>query len=125
MTATRLAWVFIDAPPELHDAAQAFWTRVLGEQPLGHGGEGELALFPTPVAVRVGLQRIGDEDAGRVHLDLSADDVEAEAERLEGMGATRVRDLEDHVIMRDPAGVLFCVVPSRWASDAPLPPLDG
>ena len=125
MTATRLAWVFIDAPPEVHEVSQAFWTRVLGEQPVGYGAEGELELFPTPLPVRVGLQRIGHGDAGRVHVDLSADDVWAEADRLEGMGATRVRDLQDHVILQDPAGVLFCVVPSRWASDAPLPPPEG
>lgn len=121
MAATRLAWVFLDVPPDAHDAARLFWARVLGEQPVQDPDDVDYAFFPTPLAVRVGLQRIGDVDAGRVHLDLAADDVDAEARRLEDLGATRVRDVDDHVILRDPAGLLICVVPARWAPDAPLP----
>lgn len=49
----------------------------------------------------------------RVHLDLYADDQEAEVERLLKLGATLVRAHEegtDYVILSDPEGNHFCVV---------------
>ena len=51
----------------------------------------------------------------RLHLDLVVDDVESEAARPEGLGATRVRaePFEEHghrwVAMTDPEGNEFCV----------------
>jgi hypothetical protein len=49
-----------------------------------------------------------------IHLDLAVDDVEAEVERLEGLGATvaerKVDELGNRfVVMRDPEGNGFCV----------------
>jgi hypothetical protein len=55
------------------------------------------------------VQGVG-EDRGRIHLDLETDNVEAEVRRLEALGAERVRQVKTWWIMRDPAGVLFCVV---------------
>ena len=51
----------------------------------------------------------------RIHLDLYADDQEAEVARLEGLGARRVKwDKRpadaDYVVMEDPEGTRFCVV---------------
>ena len=46
----------------------------------------------------------------RVHLDLSATDREAEAERLVGLGAT-VRDrYTDRLVLADPEGNELCLV---------------
>ncbi|MFJ9153224.1 VOC family protein [Streptomyces sp. NPDC102270] len=46
----------------------------------------------------------------RVHLDLSATNREAEAERLVGWGA-RVRDrYADHLVLADPEANEFCIV---------------
>jgi hypothetical protein len=47
----------------------------------------------------------------RVHLDVHTDDLEAEVARLERLGAERVRRVHRWWIMRDPAGLLFCVIP--------------
>ena len=52
-----------------------------------------------------------------IHLDLSTDDPETEAERLVGLGATlierkpsRIGDIEERfIVMRDPEGNGFCV----------------
>jgi hypothetical protein len=52
-----------------------------------------------------------------IHLDLSTDDPEKEAERLVGLGATlierkssRIGDIEERcIVMRDPEGNGFCV----------------
>jgi predicted enzyme related to lactoylglutathione lyase len=63
------------------------------------------------------LQRVPEPKAtkNRVHLDVVAPDVEAEVERLAGLGAERVEGgaYEEHgvawVQMRDPEGNEFCV----------------
>ncbi|MFE3031173.1 VOC family protein [Streptomyces canus] len=60
---------------------------------------------------RLWFQLVPEDKSGknRVHLDLSAPDVEAEAERLVGLGAT-VRDrFADHLVLADPEGNEFCV----------------
>jgi hypothetical protein len=53
-----------------------------------------------------------DDGASRVHLDIFTDDVDAEVERLERLGAQRVQQSHDWWIMRDPAGLPFCVIPA-------------
>ena len=54
----------------------------------------------------------------KIHLDLYADDQEAEVERLKGLGANEIhwdkRPTEaDYVIMADPEGNRFCVIDAR------------
>ena len=56
--------------------------------------------------------RLGDGEA-RVHLDIETDDVDAEGARLEALGATRVEHGRSSWVMRDPADLLFCVVPPQ------------
>ena len=46
----------------------------------------------------------------RVHLDLDAEDTEAEVERLVALGARRVQDYEGWVQLADPEGNEFCVM---------------
>ena len=46
----------------------------------------------------------------RVHLDIEADDVEAEVRRLERLGATRVGPVQTWYVMEAPTGQRFCVV---------------
>jgi hypothetical protein len=46
-----------------------------------------------------------------VHLDVHTSDLAAEVERLERLGARRVQQAHSWWVMRDPAGLLFCVVP--------------
>jgi Glyoxalase-like domain len=47
----------------------------------------------------------------RVHLDLRADDPEAEVERLTGLGATVLARYEGHIALADPEHNEFCVMP--------------
>jgi hypothetical protein len=49
----------------------------------------------------------------RVHLDLRADDISAEAERLVKLGATEVRRLEGWITLADPEDNEFDVLPMR------------
>jgi hypothetical protein len=50
----------------------------------------------------------------RVHLDIETDDIQAEVQRLEELGARRVERIERWWVMEAPTGQRFCVVrPSR------------
>ena len=48
----------------------------------------------------------------RVHLDLRAPDVTAEAQRLVALGAQVLGKVEDWVVLADPEGGEFCVQPA-------------
>ena len=52
----------------------------------------------------------------RVHLDFETDNVEAEARRLEALGARRQRFVEHWWVMEDPFGNEFCVLPRQQES---------
>ncbi len=47
----------------------------------------------------------------RVHLDIEADDIDAEVQRLEALGARRIGRLKSWCVMEAPTGHRFCVVP--------------
>jgi Glyoxalase-like domain len=103
--------VVIDVAADDHDRELEFWRSASGEPlprldyPEYHGsrlGQQHFALL---------IQHLG-EGVSRIHLDLYSDDVEAEVARLERLGAERVEKLNPWQVMRDPAGLLFCVVPA-------------
>jgi len=113
---SRLSQIVIDVPPGEHDRELAFWSAAVGQElaqgvkyPEYHGAAlpgQELGLL---------VQRLGD-GPGRVHLDIHTDDLAAEVARLEELGAERVQLVHAWWIMRDPAGMLFCVVPEPAGS---------
>jgi hypothetical protein len=49
----------------------------------------------------------------RVHLDIEADDLEAEVARLVALGARRIGRVESWIVMEAPTGQRFCVVQAR------------
>src|SRR6266496_6494597 len=66
-------------------------------------------------AVLAAVQRL-EEGQGGVHVDIHADDLAAEVARLEGLGAERVGRARSWWVLRDPAGLLFCVMPEPVGS---------
>ena len=63
------------------------------------------------------LQKVSHDS--RVHLDIEADDVDAEAQRLERLGARKVAFVKRWWVMEAPTGHRFCVVrPQRGDLDA-------
>jgi len=64
----------------------------------------------------VGLQEV-ETAAARVHLDIETDDVETEVARL-ALGARHVAHGRTWVVLRDPAGPVFCVTPAESPSFA-------
>ena len=57
----------------------------------------------------VEIQKV--DHPSRVHIDIEADDVEAEVARLEKLGAKRIASIREWVVLEAPTGQRFCVVP--------------
>ena len=88
-----------------------FWSEALGA-PARHSGDPRDPFIELPSAagdMHVELQRVNAP--GRYHLDLFAPNVDAEARRLEALGATKVKREESWWVMQAPTGHLFCVIP--------------
>jgi predicted enzyme related to lactoylglutathione lyase len=94
-----------------------FWAPALGYVSVGEFGS-YVALFPDGrPGTKLLLQRVDEPKTAknRMHLDIETPDIEAEATRLEALGARRVRPetLSEHgttwVLMEDPEGNEFCV----------------
>jgi hypothetical protein len=113
---SRLSKIVIDVPSAEHDRELAFWCAAIG-QPLAQNGRFPEYHGAALDGQETGLliQRLGQGPA-RVHLDIRTDDLAAEIARLEGLGAERVQQVHSWWIMRDPAGLLFCVVPEPAGS---------
>jgi predicted enzyme related to lactoylglutathione lyase len=106
----RLAGAFIDVPRADHERAVAFWTKALGKQPEVSEKFPDYAQFDdvTP-GLYFMVQATGD-DTRRVHLDFESEDRDADVARLIALGGKEVSRSHHWVVMRDPAGVTFCVV---------------
>jgi hypothetical protein len=100
----------IDVPSADFDAMRDFWAAALLAQPRVLDRYPEFTELHGAASVPdIGLQDIGT-GAPRVHLDIETDDVDAEVARLTALGAAEVARPHSWVILRDPGGLLFCVV---------------
>jgi len=98
-------------------ALAEFWEQALGVKRLGAAGNYVLLASPSGALPKVLLQQGSEPNVAknRMHLDIETTDVDAEVERLKGIGA---RCLEEQartehgrrwMIMVDPEGNEFCV----------------
>ena len=111
MHRSRINGILIDCKVDDIDAAARFWADALGRpiDPDHPGTRDDYVMLETPEGeISVQIQRVGHES--RIHLDIETDDVPAEVERLEKLGATIDRKMERWVVMRAPSGQRFCVV---------------
>ncbi|HXH80222.1 VOC family protein [Nocardioides sp.] len=111
MHRSRIAVVLIDHPEQSYDAAATFWAAAQGAQRQTDPEPPYESLARLPGNVALELQKTGSGTPPRIHLDLEADDVAAEVARLEGLGATVSERADGWVVMADPGGLVFCVVP--------------
>ena len=98
------------------DRMEAFYVAALGYEP-----EGAVAQYRSirPPKGESGpkliLQRVDEPKTvkNRLHMDVKSPDIEAEADRLEALGASRVRTYEEAgtswILMSDPEGNELCV----------------
>ena len=93
-----------------------FWAAATGYEVDGDLDDWASIVGEGDRVIRIGFQRVpeGKVVKNRVHVDLAAADEEAEASRIEALGATRLWVSEDpddpFVVLADPEGNEFCVV---------------
>lgn len=109
---SRLCSLVIDCPVEDLGPAVEFWSRAFGKKvaSVDQDGDGKYAELKTAAdEPQILLQKV--DHAARVHLDIETDDLEAEARRLEALGAKRVEFVRERWwVMEAPTGHRFCVV---------------
>jgi predicted enzyme related to lactoylglutathione lyase len=111
------------------DRAAAFWSAALrGEvvqQPFGVGIYLTVRVPTDAGEATLLMQKVPELKTAksRVHLDIATDDVDAEIARLEGLGAHRQHAVDERgvhfVVLEDPDGNEFCVIPGRRDDDWP------
>ncbi len=111
MHKSKLAGFIIDCKTEDLPAASAFWGGALGMERRGlDGSEGEnyVRLLDAQHGLHIEVQKVSHDS--RLHLDIETDNIEAEVQRLEALGARRVKNINTWWVMESPTGQRFCVV---------------
>lgn len=98
-------------------ALAAFWAEALGYVEIGPAGAYVLLMDPEGIRPKLLLQGVPEEKTtkNRMHLDIDAADIDAEAARLEALGAQRLAAEPQHehgtnwILLADPEGNEFCV----------------
>jgi hypothetical protein len=122
MHRSRLAGFIIDCHTKELGAAADFWSRALGlpRRPLTSSEDSQyIGLETSSDDLHIEVQQV--DHPSRVHLDIETDNIEAEVERLEKLGAKRLQKVRTWWVMEAPTGHRFCVVrPQRahFESDA-------
>ena len=115
MHKSQIAGFIIDCQTDDLGQAAAFWSAALGLPAVPDPRIDETRyrhLQTRPEELPVEVQKV--DHASRVHLDIEADDKEAEVARLEALGARRIADTTGWVVMEAPTGQRFCIVnPNR------------
>jgi predicted enzyme related to lactoylglutathione lyase len=112
MTSPNIDLVLDCADPE---RLAEFWSEALGYKKVGFREPYFLLRPQEPAHPPLLLQRVPESKAGknRMHLDIRVGDPDAEASRLQAIGATRVDEHREHdmhwITMTDPEGNEFCV----------------
>jgi predicted enzyme related to lactoylglutathione lyase len=110
MHRSRLAGFIMDCRTDDLEQAAQFWSAALGV-PLKPAHEEASPLYRelmTGGGLHIEVQKV--EHDSRVHIDIETDDIEAEARRLEALGAKRVRKVHTWCVMQAPTGQRFCLV---------------
>lgn len=111
MHKSRLAGLIIDCQTKNLAQAAEFWSKALGYD-IRTASEPEdehyIPLATAPNDLHIEVQQV--QHPSRVHLDIETDDVEAEVQRLEKLGAKRLQQVRSWWVMEAPTGQRFCVV---------------
>ena len=111
MHRSKLGGVIIDCNTDDVEQAAAFWSAALGMPMKGRSqspGAKYLQLDSGARDLHIEVQTVSHPS--RVHLDIQSDDIEAEVQRLEKLGAKRIAQVQTWWVMEAPTGQRFCVV---------------
>ena len=111
MHKSRLAGFIIDCNTSDLEGAAAFWSAALGHGPAQPRRAATSASTESSRDLAIEVQSV--THPSRVHLDIEADDVEAEVKRLEALGARRVQQVSTWWVMEAPSGQRFCVIRAK------------
>lgn len=112
MHRSQFAGLIIDCDTDDLGGAADFWGAALGYAQKGEEPGGVYIGLKTPEnGPYFEVQKVAH--ASRVHLDIESDDIDAEALRLEALGACRIGMIRDWMVMEAPTGQRFCIVPPR------------
>lgn len=110
---SRIHQLCLDIPAGNYHHERAFWAGVLQRKiaDLPTRPEYEWALPPHGMALGLLLQQLEEPDTGPVtaHLDIGAGDRAAEVRRHVGLGAAVLGEFPFWTVLRDPAGLRYCV----------------
>jgi len=116
MHRSRLGGLIIDCRTEDLEAAAEFWSQALGcrmVRSIDPADANYVQLETAPNEPYLEVQKVGHES--RVHIDIETDDIEAEAARLEKLGAKRLEKIRTWLVMEAPTGQRFCLVKPQRA----------
>ena len=108
---SRVSAFVLDCQVDDLSKGAEFWSKALGRAIANpdQDGDGKYAELATAAdEPLILLQKV--DHPSRVHLDIETDDLEAEATRLEALGARRIAFRERWWVMEAPTGHRFCVV---------------
>ncbi len=119
---SRLAGFIIDCQTGDIDAAATFWSGALGLQVGDKQVEGDaeyVEFLQGPSGLHIEVQKV--QHPSRVHLDIETDDLDAEAARLEALGAKKIGFVKRWWVMEAPTGQRFCVVRMKHPEQGAAP----
>ena len=107
MHKSKLAGFIIDCRSDDLEEAASFWGAALGYPTAPATNGSRYRELQTGEDFYIEVQTVDHES--RIHVDIQSDDVEAEVERLEALGARRVEKIRTWWVMEAPTGQRFCV----------------
>jgi predicted enzyme related to lactoylglutathione lyase len=110
MHRSRLAGFIIDCNTDDLRSAAEFWGAALGMKVGALPGEEGKYIHLGEPGDRLHIEVQAVSHPSRVHLDIEADDIEAEVRRLEALGAKRLQKVKTWWVVEAPTGQRFCVV---------------
>ena len=112
MHKSRLGTIVVDCRTDDVESAATFWSAALGRSVPAPDPDNPTyrELDGPDDEIKVLVQAV--EHPSRVHIDIETDNIEAEAARLERLGAKRIKAIRDWVVMEAPTGQRFCIVPA-------------
>lgn len=111
MHKSRLGVLVIDCQTDDLAGSADFWSAALGspKRPAKANQDPKYLDLETATGqLAIILQQV--DHPSRVHLDIESDDIDAEAARLEDLGAKRIAQIKTWWVMEAPSGHRFCIV---------------
>ncbi|GAB3244242.1 VOC family protein [Kineosporia babensis] len=111
MHRSRFSTLLIDTPRDEAPAAATFWSSALGVPATPVPGEEQFISLKGAFPGLVTAVQAIDEGAPRFHIDIETDDLDAETDRLLGLGAVEIGRWLDCRTLQAPGGHVLCVIP--------------